>query len=578
MPSRVCALVLISHSGLRHERVNTVRPLFTFSLFLTVDLQMRCVGRSPLYHNMADSYQTEPALRLALLSEKAEQALAEGRLDDAIEMRQTCLALAQLACRDDAMQLARAATELAVAYLQAGYYGHAARQAAHADGMLVYEESPEPTLHAQALTTLARALADGREHAKALECFPRAIAQCERAFGRRHPSTCPVLRAFARLAAARGVPDFERASQLLDAERRIRVEQAGSVPPFAPEAARELTQLDQERAVVLLKHAKQLDRRAASGGGCRGGGGGGGRGGGRGGGGSRGAADRRPAAMANALAAHARKQVQPPTEGGRRRVGSTPGGSGGLAAAASAAASASASASAEKEMSASELAALATRKRHEATTMLREATAAARPSRASEGAAEEEAAARGSESGARAVPGGSAPLDSEEQEEAEAAQSEQEAQLAVQLAEAYVELEQWEPAEASYLRALPYFERERGYSDAHVVALWIEVASLRMRRREYASAARDHAHVLQMQTVLYGPRSAELIPTAERLCKAHVLLRSWKEARQALRLALQLSTARHGPEHRETARIADVLKSLDKYAGPEEVEVDDPII
>jgi hypothetical protein len=95
----------------------------------------------------------------------------------------------------------------------------------------------------------------------------------------------------------------------------------------------------------------------------------------------------------------------------------------------------------------------------------------------------------------------------------------------VQLAAAYAELEQWHDAERSYLRALPYYERSRGHADETVVSLWVEVAALRMRRRAYSAAARDHAHVLEMQKVLHGPRAAELIPTAERMCKALVLMR-----------------------------------------------------
>ena len=133
-------------------------------------------------------------------------------------------------------------------------------------------------------------------------------------------------------------------------------------------------------------------------------------------------------------------------------------------------------------------------------------------------------------------------------------------------------VEQWHDAERSYLRALPYYERSRGHANGTVISLWVEVAALRMRRRAYSAAARDHAHVLEMQKVLHGPRAAELIPTAERLCKAHVLMRQWREAREALSFVFELVSERHGPEHRETARVADVLKSLDKYAGPESAE------
>ena len=96
----------------------------------------------------------------------------------------------------------------------------------------------------------------------------------------------------------------------------------------------------------------------------------------------------------------------------------------------------------------------------------------------------------------------------------------------------------------------------------------LQVGALRMRRHEYELAARDFAHVLEMSRCLYGPRSSALIPLAERLCKAHVLLRRWREARDALELAHELAISKHGPEHAEVRRIEAVLRSLDKYAPP----------
>ena len=96
----------------------------------------------------------------------------------------------------------------------------------------------------------------------------------------------------------------------------------------------------------------------------------------------------------------------------------------------------------------------------------------------------------------------------------------------------------------------------------------LQVGALRMRRHEYELAARDFAHVLEMSRCLYGPRSSLLIPLAERLCKAHVLLRRWREARDALELAHELAISKHGPEHAEVRRIEAVLSSLDKYAPP----------
>ena len=505
-----------------------------------------------------------PAEQLTHLSARAESLLSGSppRLEEAVELRQHCLALAQLACRDDSAQLARAAADLGAAYLQAGHFAAAARHAANAESLLFQTAQPEPSLHAHILVTLATALADSHEHARALECFPRALAQSESAFGKRHLSTCPMLRAFARLAAARNPPDFARATQLLETERRIRLEHASEDEVSAPADVRaqlELTQLDQERAILLLRHAKHLDQRAAHAAGPASAGAIG-RGGGKAGAcasaGARPASTReRPMPLQPQQPQQPQQPPQPPQQqlAKHRRAGggSAHGGDvGGVLI----------------EMSASEMVALATRKRQEAAELLRSAADAARPSETVAQARrldrlEEEAADVAEEEEEEEVEG-----DSDE------ARSPTEARLAVQLAAAYAELEQWHDAERSYLRALPYYERSRGHADETVVSLWVEVAALRMRRRAYSSAARDHAHVLEMQKVLHGPRAAELIPTAERLCKAHVLMRQWREAREALSFVFELVCERHGREHREAARVADVLKSLDKYAGPESAE------
>jgi hypothetical protein len=503
-----------------------------------------------------------PAERLTHLSARAEAILSGSppRLEEAIELRQHCLALAQLACRDDSAQLARAAADLGAAYLQAGHFAAAARHAANAESLLLQAAQPEPSLHAHILVTLATALADSREHARALECFPRALVQSESAFGKRHLSTCPMLRAFARLAAARNPPDFARATQLLEAERRIRLEHASEDEVSAPADVRaqlELTQLDQERAILLLRHAKHLDQRAAHAAGPASAGAIG-RGGGKAGAGAK--AGARPATMRERPMPLQTQQPQQPQEppqphakhrragGGSAHGGAHSGDGGGVLI----------------EMSASEMGALATRKRQEAAELLRSAADAARPSETAAQARrldrlEEEAVDVAEE-------------EEEEEGDSDEARSPTEARLAVQLAAAYAELEQWHDAERSYLRALPYYERSRGHANGTVISLWVEVAALRMRRRAYSAAARDHAHVLEMQKVLHGPRAAELIPTAERLCKAHVLMRQWREAREALSFVFELVSERHGPEHRETARVADVLKSLDKYAGPESAE------
>ena len=143
-------------------------------------------GQTFAYGHTAPRHEVEPeyplgdltplAERLEVLSARAEDALLDpARVDEAIELRQTCLALAQLACREDAVQLARAASELATAYQRRGHHGAASRHAAHTEGLLLESGQAHPALLAQVLATLACALADGREHVKALECFPPPI-------------------------------------------------------------------------------------------------------------------------------------------------------------------------------------------------------------------------------------------------------------------------------------------------------------------------------------------------------------------------------------------------------------------
>ena len=182
---------------------------------------------------------TPPAEKLALLSARAEDASPE----EAVTLRQECLALAQLACRDDDSQLARAAAELAAAYLNTGHPSAASRHAVHAEGLLLHADASaeQPALLARALQTQASAFAESRAFSKALDCFPRALAQSEQAFGPRHVSTCPMLRRFARMAVARS-SDFARADQLLSAERKIRLGASGQ------QMTPEVRQLDQERA------------------------------------------------------------------------------------------------------------------------------------------------------------------------------------------------------------------------------------------------------------------------------------------------------------------------------------------
>ena len=91
-----------------------------------------------------------------------------------------------------------------------------------------------------------------------------------------------------------------------------------------------------------------------------------------------------------------------------------------------------------------------------------------------------------------------------------------------------------------------------------------------MKTQRHELAAADCEHVLTMMTLTHGPGSAELIPAAERLAKAHVLARRWPQARAALETVHAISSSKYGGEHRDTRRIAEVLASLERYAPPRE--------
>ena len=237
---------------------------------------------------------TPPESRLATLSERAD-ALAEQprRIAEELELRQECLALAQLACRDDDIQLSTASAALAAAYQRAGSHAAAARHAAHAEGLLTYEGGPTTTtapahinfLLASSRRTLACAHAANKEYVRALEYFPRAVAASERAHGPDHPQLCPLLRSFARMVVQRS-GDYATAEALLLRELELRTK-AVATAAYATTAksvgggaggaggvggggggggggdAEGIVQLEQERAVMMLRHAKLLDSRAA---------------------------------------------------------------------------------------------------------------------------------------------------------------------------------------------------------------------------------------------------------------------------------------------------------------------------
>lgn len=78
------------------------------------------------------------------------------------------------------------------------------------------------------------------------------------------------------------------------------------------------------------------------------------------------------------------------------------------------------------------------------------------------------------------------------------------AALAVDLADACMELGEWRTAELALLRAIPHLEDSLGISNRRVVALWAKVASLKMKQGNNAGAETDLEHVLKMQSVLHG--------------------------------------------------------------------------
>ncbi|KAL3931660.1 MAG: hypothetical protein SGPRY_001030 [Prymnesium sp.] len=142
--------------------------------------------------------------------------------------------------------------------------------------------------------------------------------------------------------------------------------------------------------------------------------------------------------------------------------------------------------------------------------------------------------------------------------------SEMEAQLVLHVADACRELGEWEQAEKAMAYSVPFLEERHGMSDPKTVALWLEIAGLRMKLHRYAAAACDFEHCLTMQEVVHGDDSTQLIPTLEKLCKARVLQRQWQPALDALNRAHAISRSRNGATHAESRRIEDVVLNLEQ--------------
>ena len=100
--------------------------------------------------------QPSPEERLRELELQIEQS--EPSAAHLVELRQECLALAQIACHDDLYQLGRAACNLAAAYLAAGMAGSAVSHAERAESLLL--ASASRTESADLLPTALLVLAD----------------------------------------------------------------------------------------------------------------------------------------------------------------------------------------------------------------------------------------------------------------------------------------------------------------------------------------------------------------------------------------------------------------------------------
>ena len=220
-------------------------------------------------HDPEKALLPPPEQRLVSATDDAEIAEQQGDLAEAITLRQTCLALTRMCCADDAFQLARASSDLAALYLRVGAVDSAVEHGKLAEELLLDDKHNDKRKRASGLVepllacvlqTIACGLAAQPRHAKeALDYFPRALAQvrtspmhlpvqlpcispvhlpmhhpgtsarplrfaqAERVHGKRHLSTAPMLRSFARLAAppGSGRADYNRAEALLDREMSL---------------------------------------------------------------------------------------------------------------------------------------------------------------------------------------------------------------------------------------------------------------------------------------------------------------------------------------------------------------------
>ncbi|KAL1530405.1 hypothetical protein AB1Y20_001310 [Prymnesium parvum] len=407
-----------------------------------------------------------PEQRLSAL----EATIAEGEREGTnaaqiVQWRQQCLALVHLAFRSDLFQVARASAKLASAYLAMGYAEAALGHARQAETLLqgLPPSHSGSSLLPEVLHCLAMSLAQSHEPTKATACFKRALHACEKVYGAGHVEACTILKSWTEMALRGKHKDYALAHRLLQQQIDIRNSQRARTP-LSDEAARtaerhEILSLVQERARLMLAHARTLEEKAA--------------------------ADATPGGTA---------PVNPKVRQLRQRA----------------------------------MALLQAELRHVDA-----------PSATDDGTTND---------------GDAVDL------------SEPEAKLALRLAEVSRELGEWEQAEQALVHAVSYFEDSNGMSDQKTISLWLEIATVRMKLHKYEAAAVDLQHCFAMQQVLFQENEAALIPTLEKLCKAHVLLRQWQPALEALNKAHTISTSQHGASHAETRRIADVIHYLEKHA------------
>ncbi len=192
-----------------------------------------------------------------LLMRTEQQADVETDPARCVALRRECLALAQIACIDDAYQLGRASHKLAQAYVIARAHEPAARHAERAEALLASEPDRKEAVHLlpEAALVLASALAGLGRRRAATDAYKRAAALAT------GETRLQVLHGCARLAASDG--DYARAVELLEKERELRRARSGALPTPAERDAE--IELCIQIADTLLREARAKLGKAAGG-------------------------------------------------------------------------------------------------------------------------------------------------------------------------------------------------------------------------------------------------------------------------------------------------------------------------